>query len=213
MHNWDWEKHWKNEGKRIREIENAIKDNFGVDVANLPLDLRSRTAHNFFLNLQLLHTPIEEAIFKTDNPEIKVSELKDAYLESKFHIMKKGRNGEYQHIEPDFLLFSNKNEVSLTATLEKVRKACYFGHQNRNEDSQDVSNLYGNISHAYEFFEHGADGTVRQILRIFDENGLAEERIIEEYKTNVTDGPATCNLTVRRTDDGAKVSVEYQTKD
>ena len=129
--------------------------------------------------------------------------------------MKKDAIGRgYICIPPEVILIPDKNELTINSKLDCVRKAFYFGNQEIDEDSQESPNLYKNITHAYEYFEHGVDGKQMHKLCIFDENGLAEERVIEENETGISDDKqAVRNFLIRKTKDGTKISVEYEVKD
>lgn len=192
-----------------------IKEEFGVDLTHVESWTYPKMIDGFLRGLRYLQGPFEEAILKTENPEIKLLETEDGFLGEKFRIMKKDTvGGGYICVPPEDILIPDKKEMTINSKLDCVRKTFYFGNQERDEDCQKLPNLYKNITHALECFEHDVNGRQTHKLCIFDENGLAEERVIEETETGVSHNrQAIRNLLIRKTDNGTKISVEYEVKD
>jgi len=188
-----------------------ITDAFGIDAFNIKVN-SDKVCSELLETLKSLHEPIEEAIFETDNPEIIIIERLNCSLVSKFEISKQYGDSSFT-LDPEFLLFPDKDEVTLTARLKKFRTSYCFYKEKVSKDAQTRPNLFGDISHVWEYLDTYINGTNRRTVCLFNETDLIEEKDIEEYKSKFKIDPITYKFTIKRTPYGAKILVEYDIKD
>jgi hypothetical protein len=157
--------------------------------------------------------PWWEAVYKTRNPNIVVFEQRDRYFNSKFFLGKVSPQEDSYIILPlDSLLIPNKKKVVLNATLQKIREMRSFCKPNPNKDEQLIpTHLYGSVSDAIEATEYYPNGDIFVDLSTFQEHEV-ERRQIGKYRGEMFK-PIDLKFTIRKTEDGAKVSVQYETND
>ena len=193
-----------------------MKDTFGVDLSKVNVYNHQELAKGFIRAFGMLHLPYEEAIFKTDNPEIKVVEMRDSYLKNKLVLARKDPRGDDScfYVPLETILIPNRKRVTIDSKLSSVRRGFYFGPDKECEDAQGEPNMHKNISHAFEYVTHYVNGKKTHTLCIFDEDVMVEERVIEESEAPFMDNAnESRKLVIRKTEDGAKVSVQYEVKD
>ncbi len=190
---------------KTQEKHRQVEEQFGVSL-NILADDYTKKLGAFQENLKLIDSR-EDAMFKTNRPNLYIVENMHSTMPYKFLIGKKDKTGACNLALPDINLFPGKKQVSLKATLEKEGHVIVYSRQ-KHPEAQTEANLFGDVTQVHERFDVFVNGDREHTIRIFGENGLMEERIIEESKATPPEG-RELDFVIKGTDGGTEVSVKY----
>jgi len=194
-------KEWSNDARQI------LLQEFGVFGRLSRAEIRDALLEK----LLLIHGPRKELVYRTDNPDIKIFQPETGHVG--FYVKVKSRS-VYYVADPATLLLPDKKEVTLHATLESmrtnIREFCYpFNEGDSTQESLDLSE---NVLGVFEYNEYKPDGTYKHIVDLVLPDETFDTTEVYERKCEPYE-PLKATIKIQRTENGARVSVEYEVKD